>query len=134
MKANQAISIYQSVSKESEIQETDPYNIICILMKNALESLTAAKIAINHNQIEQKGKNISLAISLIDGLKASLDMKQGSEISENLSALYDYMMFKLLEANLNNDIKVIDEIQGLLLEIYQAWEKINPQKSKTDVA
>jgi flagellar protein FliS len=120
-----ALKAYQSVSNESEKLETDPYKIIAILMNNALLALDNAKTAMVAHHIEEKGRNISLAISLIDGLNASLDTQQG-EIAENLAKLYDYMMRRLVEANLHNQESILEEIRGLLLEIKDSWDAINP--------
>jgi hypothetical protein len=58
--------------------------------------------------IAAKGNAISKAISIVDnGLKASLDAKAagaaGTELVNNLSALYDYIIQRLLYANLHHD-------------------------------
>lgn len=124
-----ALKAYQNVSKESERLETDPYKIIVILMNNALLALDNAKTAMESKHIEEKGRNISLAISLIDGLHASLDTQQG-EIAENLAKLYDYMMRRLVEANLHNQVSILEEVKGLLSEIKESWDAINPHVNK----
>lgn len=120
-----ALKAYQSVSNEFEKLETDPYKIIAILMSNALLALDNAKTAMTAHHIEEKGRNISLAISLIDGLNASLDTRQG-EIAENLAKLYDYMMRRLVEANLHNQESILEEIRDLLFNIEESWDAINP--------
>lgn len=124
-----ALKAYQNVSKESERLETDPYKIIVILMNNALLALDNAKTAMESKHIEEKGRNISLAISLIDGLHASLDTQQG-EIAENLAKLYDYMMRRLVEANLHNQVSILEEVKRLLSEIKESWDAINPHVNK----
>jgi flagellar protein FliS len=120
----QGIKAYQNIEKQSDKQEADPYKVIAILMKNALESINIAKITMMQNKIEEKGRFISLAITLIDGLKASLDMDKGGEIAENLNDLYDYMMARLVEANLKNDTDMLDEIAGLLAAVKEGWDGI----------
>jgi len=120
----QAIKAYQNVNKQAEQQEKDPYKVIAILMSNALEAINVAKITMSQNQIEEKGRFISLAITLIDGLKASLDMEKGGDISINLNNLYDYSMARLVEANLKNDLSMLDEVQGLLATVKEGWDGI----------
>jgi len=120
----QAIKAYQNVNKQADRQEKDPYKVIAILMSNALESINIAKITMLQNQIEEKGRFISLAITLIDGLKASLDMEKGGEISENLNNLYEYLMARLVEANLKNDVDMLDEVHGLLSTVKEGWDGI----------
>ncbi|HNP26478.1 MAG TPA: flagellar export chaperone FliS, partial [Nitrosomonas sp.] len=65
------------------------------------------------------------------GLKASLDMNVGGELAFHLQALYDYMTSRLLIANLKNDIEIIDEVNGLLNELYGAWKAIENTSTPT---
>ncbi|NHM28175.1 flagellar export chaperone FliS [Desulfofundulus sp. TPOSR] len=45
------------------------------------------------------------------------------EIGKNLSALYDYMYRRLVEANVKKDAAVLDEVAGLLEELAGTWEQ-----------
>lgn len=132
LNSNQALNLYQSVSKESDKLETDPYHVICILLKNAIIALDRANIAMNNQQTEEKGNQISLAISLIDGLQASLDKEKGGDIALNLAKLYDYMMRQLLTANLENKQEYLLEVKELLLDIESAWMEIDPKEQSSD--
>ena len=76
-------------------------------------------------QIEKKGNAISKAIMIVEnGLRASLDKKAGGQIADSLDALYDYMGRRLLEANITNQPKILDEVIALLAELKGAWEAI----------
>ncbi len=78
-----------------------------------------------HNEIEAKGIMISKAIMIIDhGLKASLDMSAGGDMALKLQSLYEYMTNRLLTANIENNPEIINEVNGLLNEIYTAWQAI----------
>lgn len=124
MNQQQAINAYRSVEKQAEKQEEDPYKIISILINNALEAINIAKITMSQGKIEEKGRFISLAITLIDGLKASLNKEEGGDIADNLDRLYEYMGFKLVEANLHNDVERLDEVSNLLGTIKEGWDGI----------
>ena len=75
-------------------------------------------------EVQRKGSNISDAIDIIEGLQASLNHKADQRMSENFDALYSYMMRRLLEANLNDDLAILDEVSGLLAELKEAWDAI----------
>lgn len=82
---------------------------------------------VQQNDIAGKGYALSKAIDIItNGLKADLDIEKGGELAENLAALYDYMVQRLMIANLHNDAKVIDEVETLLNSISDAWRQIGP--------
>ena len=77
---------------------------------------------------QTKGQSITKAINIIDnGLKAGLNLEKGGELAENLAALYDYMVKRLLHANLHNDEATIQHVTDLLDNIADAWRQIGPQ-------
>ena len=130
------ISAYQQIGVETGVESASPHKLILMLFEGAQEALAKAKIHIQHNEIANKGEMLSKAIMIIDhGLKASLDINAGGELALHLQALYDYMVNRLLQANLKNDIEMINEVNGLLNELYEAWkaiENVSDVSSKTE--
>lgn len=107
----------------AEIEEASPHRLIQMLFEGCLQRIAIAKGAIQRNEIALKGENISKAISIIGGLKTSLDLSQG-EIAANLDRLYDYMERRLVEANLKNEALILDEVAGLIKDVKSAWDVI----------
>lgn len=128
MNATAGINAYNSVSLESRVMGADPHKLISLLFEGALIEISNAKNGIMRKEIAAKGKSISRAISIIgEGLNASLDKKVGGDLAQNLSDLYVYMVKRLVEANLTNDTKILDEVARLLNELKGAWDTIRPQ-------
>jgi len=122
---NNAISAYQRVGVETGIESADPHKLILMLFEGAQEALAKARIHMQHNEIAEKGQMISKAIMIIDhGLKASLDMNAGGDLAIKLQALYDYMTHRLLVANIQNNIEIVNEVNKLLSELHGAWKEI----------
>lgn len=119
-----AIDGYGRGAIESEINYASPHRIVQMLMEGALTRLATAKGCIARNEIAEKGQQISWCISIIEGLKSSLDKEQGGDIAANLDALYDYMNRRLLEANVNNNVTILDEVTKLMEEIKAGWDGI----------
>lgn len=119
---------YQQVALDLSVETADPHKLIVMLFDGALVALASAKYAMETGNIPSKGASISKAIDIIsNGLHASLDIEQGGELAERLSALYDYMASRLLWANLKNDLSALQEVQGLLEELAGAWRQIAPK-------
>lgn len=123
---NSAIDQYKKIGVSSNVDDASPYRLILMLMDGALARIASAKGHIIRNEIAEKGETIGRAISIIDGLRVSLDKDAGGEIADNLDDLYNYMESRLLEANMNSDIEVLDEVAHLLNEIKGAWVEIEP--------
>lgn len=127
MNTKTALNAYNAVSIESEIIAADPHKLITLLFRGALMEIAKAKDGIQKKEIMSKGAAISKAIAIIaEGLNASLDKSVGGELAQNLSSLYDYMVLRLIDANLKNDVEMLDEVSHLLAELKEAWDSIRP--------
>jgi flagellar protein FliS len=133
--AGKAISAYQKVSVDAAVEVADPHRLILLLFEGAQAAIGKARAAMQQNQIAAKGEAISKAIDIIsNGLKASLDLAQGGDMAARLDALYDYMIVRLLNANLKNDQKALEEVSALIEEIHSAWREISPANPQQAVA
>ena len=124
MHTSAALNQYKKMGAHVAAESADPHQLIQMLLDGAVERINAAKYHVQNKDIRQKGEMISKAISILDGLKVSLDMEKGGEIAANLEALYDYMQRQLLIANVENKIENLDEVISLLNEIRMSWGQI----------
>jgi len=125
MRSKQALASYQQ-NKVIAAGTLDNHKMILMLMEGALQKINEAKAGMIKNQIAKKGEAVSAAISILEGLRVSVDPSVG-EISTNLLDLYAYMTKTLLVANLNNDISKLDEVHHLLNELKTTWEAIRSE-------
>jgi len=128
MHARAAINAYNNVGIDSGVAAADPHKLISMLYQGALLAIANAKNGILRQDTAAKGKAINHAMLIIsDGLNASLNKNVGGELALNLASLYDYMIQRLVYANLNNDMAALDEVSGLLGGLKEAWESIRQQ-------
>ncbi len=121
---NAKIQNYQKGAIKAQVAGADRYQIIQMLMAGALEKMVHAKVAIDKKALSAKAEHISKASAIVDSLRSCLDFEVGGEVCENLYALYSYMLDRLLDASVNNDVAPIDEVMELLKEIKSAWDEI----------
>ena len=125
-----ALKQYQQTSVHSGVMDASPHRLIQMLLDGALARILSAKGSIRQNNIVKKGEQIGSAISIVEGLKASLDFNQSGDISNNLDALYEYITRLLLQANIKNDADLLDEAGKLLSEIKMGWDAIDPNAAQ----
>jgi flagellar protein FliS len=123
---------YQQTNKSSA-QQASPYQLVAMLFRKLLDNIATAKGAIQQKDTAKKGELISNSISIIAVLEGSLDFEKGGDISNNLAELYNFCSRKLVEANTNNDIALLDEIINILLPIKSGWDSI-PLEEQTKVS
>jgi flagellar protein FliS len=106
-----------------------PHQLIVMLFDGAHSALVKHDCSSNKGIWCLKARRFH-AISIIDnGLKAGLDMDVEGELPQNMASLYDYMVRRLLQSNLHNDVEGIIEVEGLLNNIADAWKQINTSAS-----
>ncbi len=121
---NNALNQYAKVGTSSGVEAASPHRLIQMLMEGAMEKIVTAKGLMLRGELDQKGRYISWAISIINGLSSSLDMEQGGELAERLSTLYQYMNEQLFKANLENNPDLLDEVANLMRDIKLGWDGI----------
>lgn len=123
-KLHSAVQEYTRVGVASGVEAADPHKLIQMLMNGALEKIATAKGFMERGDIARKGGHISWAISIVDGLRASLNLAEGGEIAQNLDDLYDYITRRLARANIENNPVFLDEVSSLLRSIKSAWDEV----------
>ena len=125
MNAMAALKQYQTVNTQAQAMEASPHRLIQMLMEGGLTRLAQARGAMERDQTALKGELIGKAFGIIGGLREGLDLQQGGEVAANLDSLYEYMVARLLEANLKNEAAPLDEVVGLLRNVKSGWDAIS---------
>ena len=119
---------YKAYQQNSVTQST-PGELTLMLYNGCLKFLNQAKKGIETKDIEVKNTNIQKAQNILRELMITLDMSV--PVSESMASLYDYMINRLVEANIQNDAALIDEVAGYTTEFRDTWKQviqINRQK------
>ncbi len=119
-----AAASYNQVKTHSALEDASPHKLIDMLFDGLQERIAQAKGALQHKNIELKGKKINSAINIISGLRENLNHDNGGELAGNLESLYVYIQQTLLEAHRNNDISKLDEAAQLVDNVASAWKQI----------
>jgi len=127
-----ALDQYSQNAVRTGIESASPHRLIQMLLEGALGKIAAAKGHMERGEIQPKGEQIGSAISIIEGLKSSLDKDRGGEIAQNLEDLYIYMERRLIEANRCNETSLLDEVSDLIRQIKEAWDAIADQAQHFD--
>jgi flagellar protein FliS len=125
MNAMTAMKQYQSVNTQAQAVDASPHRLIQMLMEGGLTRIAQARGAMERQQTAMKGELIGKAIGIIGGLRGGLDLQQGGELAANLESLYEYMVSRLLEANVKNETAPLDEVAGLLRNVKSGWDAIS---------
>lgn len=109
--------------KKTSVQTASKEQILLMLYQAAIKNCKKAIEAIEAKQIADKGKYISKLQEIIIELSNSLDFEVGGEIANELSALYDYILFTSTQANINIDKAPLESCLNVLHILYDGWKE-----------
>lgn len=115
---NNAFNAY----KQNSVTTASPGELTLMLYNGCIKFIGLAKKSIEDKNIEQRNHYIQRAQAIISELMSTLNMD--IEISKEMLPLYDYMQRRLTEANIKNDIAILDEVVALVTEFRDTWKEV----------
>ncbi|MGB0865626.1 MAG: flagellar export chaperone FliS [Granulosicoccaceae bacterium] len=124
---NEALAEYNQVGTYSGAAYADPHQLIMMLYDGAINRLAKAGFALEHGSMPEVNKLVADVVSIVEGLRECLDADQGGDLANNLGDLYQYMVARLLRANIEGAescAQVLSEVSKLLQDLREAWASI----------
>lgn len=109
--------------KRNQIETATPEEILIMLYEGAIRFLVLTKKAKEENDLEKFHVNIIRAQHIIREFMHSLDLEIGGEMAANLYNLYEYLHYRLVQANLKKEVEVVDEVLDHLRKLKTTWEE-----------
>lgn len=125
------INAYRKGNLKQDVATADPHKLTLMLLQGALDRIAYAKGAMERKDFQAKSDFISKASAIVMHLRDTLDLEVGGEVADNMFALYNYMVERLGDAHIKNDLNILDEVSSLLSPIRDAWVQI-PEEAKQE--
>ena len=92
-----------------------------MLYEGALKFINQAIDAAEKKDVQKANDMIMRVEDIIREFQITLDFKY--EISNQLNSLYDYMHRRLVEANMQKNIEIMEEVRDMLREFRDMWKE-----------
>jgi flagellar protein FliS len=125
------INAYKKGGLKQDVASADPHKLTLMLMQGALDKMAYAKGCIERKDFAGRSEHLSRTTAILLNLRDTLDLNVGGEVADNLFALYDFMVQRLTDANIQNSEEIVDEVIKLLSPIRDAWLQI-PEEAKQE--
>lgn len=131
-----AASAYQRINIETSMRSFDQHQLVSLLYEGVLGAIANARGALARGDVAAKCNGIAKAVRILEeGLMTALDRKAGGALAENLGAVYEYCLARLIQANVRNDDAMLQEVARLIAPIAQGWNEMkNGNAAANDVA
>ncbi|HTC26477.1 flagellar export chaperone FliS [Dyella sp.] len=119
-----ASALYRQTRAQGSVEGADRHQLVAMLLDGLVDRISQARGHIMHKDIAAKGQAFSKAIGILGELRRSLNHDVEPVLTGRLDALYDYISRRLIHAQLNDDLRALDESERLIAPIRQAWHAI----------
>jgi flagellar protein FliS len=109
---------------ESRVFSAGPLELVNLLYQACIQSVRDARHYLAKGDIAERSRCINKAYEVLMELNSSLDRERGGEIAQRLALLYDYMLGRLLEANIQQSDTPLGEVLSLLTTLGDAWDSV----------
>jgi flagellar protein FliS len=114
-----------SIDTIEQLLEASPSRLIVMLYDETIRRLEAAIEAVASGDIEMRCSSVNRAIEIVCHLYLTLDLEQGGDVAEKLSAIYRFLLGRLPRVNLDNDAEPAREAIRLLAPVRQSWTELD---------
>jgi len=115
--------------RKTNVMTADPKRLILMCYDGAIDTLKIGKQRMAERDYEGKSKAFTKAQDIINELLCALDFEKGGSVAKNLDSLYNYMLRRIIDADLKKNVGAIDEVIAMLSELKTAWEEIFYQRA-----
>ncbi len=124
-----SLNAYQTYQQNS-VGTASPGELTLMLYNGCLKFLKQAKTAIETGNVQDKNTNLQKAQKIIQELMVTLNTDVA--IGNQMMQMYDYMNRRLIDANVKNDVTIIEEVEGLVTEFRDTWKEVIQQNRKAN--
>jgi flagellar protein FliS len=107
--------------RKTSVETLTSGKLLIMLYDGAIKNVDTAQKAIQNKDMNTAHEQLINAQDIVMELMCTLNMDY--EISHSLYSLYEYLHHQLVEANLEKDAQVLDEVRTFLVDLRNTWEE-----------
>ncbi len=117
MQSSNAYNIY----KNNSVNFASKEQLLLMLVDGAVKFAKLSQQYLEEKNVPKAHENLIRTQDIFIELMATLDTEQGGAWTKKLFSVYEYIHYKLIQANLTKDVTHINEILPLIDDIRDMW-------------
>ncbi|MFM7468926.1 MAG: flagellar export chaperone FliS [Vampirovibrionales bacterium] len=120
----------RAMYEEEQILNASPHQLLLMLFDGAIKAVLLSKKAFETKTFELSAKELIRAQRILRELMDSLDFEVAPDIAKNLYSIYEYLHYQLVQANVNHDTTLLDEVLWHLRTLRKTWAEASQKASQ----
>ena len=112
-----------STYKTNSINYASKDQLLLMLVDGAVKFVKIGRQAVIDKDIKKAHENIIKTQNIFYELIATLDVSKAGDWGQSLMSVYDFIVRRLIDANMKKDIAILDEIIPLIENVKDTWEQ-----------
>ncbi|APM39299.1 flagellar export chaperone FliS [Clostridium kluyveri] len=112
-----------STYKTNSINYASKDQLLLMLVDGAVKFVKIGRQAVIDKDIKKAHENIIKTQNIFYELIATLDVSRAGDWGQSLMSVYDFIVRRLIDANMKKDIAILDEIIPLIENVKDTWEQ-----------
>lgn len=112
-----------NVYKSNSVNYASKEQLLLMLVDGAVKFSKIGRQAIIDNDIKRAHENIIKTENIFYELMASLDISKASNWGKQLMSLYDFIVRRLMDANMKKDEKIMGEVIPFIENVRDMWSE-----------
>lgn len=109
--------------KNNSINFASKEQLLLMLLDGAVKFANKSRQALLDKNIQESHKNLVKTQDIFYELIASLDVSKAGNWGESLSALYQFIVEKLTDANMKKNVETLDEVMPFIEQVRDMWRE-----------
>jgi flagellar protein FliS len=109
--------------KNNSVNFASKEQLLLMLLDGAVKFSKIARQAILDKDIKKSHENIIKTQNIFYELMATLDVNRGGDWAKNLMNIYDFIVRRLMDANIKKDMNIMNEVIPLIEDVRNTWNE-----------
>jgi len=124
MAPHSVLKAYKDVQIESVAHGGRGAELVVMLYDGIIEALGQARLFMERKEYRDCGRQCSKAMTIIAGLRETLDFEHGEPVAGNLLSFYNVVTSKIIGAQTRRDDAWLREAVDLVKSVREAWAQL----------
>ncbi|WP_041808396.1 flagellar export chaperone FliS [Evansella cellulosilytica] len=108
--------------KQKAAETKTPGELTLMLYEGCLKFIKQAGKAMDEENYQDKNTNLIKAQNIVKELMVTL--KTDTEVAIGMLQMYDFILSRLTDANINNDVDALKEAEEFVVEFRDTWKQV----------
>jgi flagellar protein FliS len=99
--------------RELEVLSASPERLVVLLFDHLVVQLERARMMTERDNLPEQVAALGRARNIVAELLSTLDFERGGSIADELAALYQYLLYELVDVGQRRDVALMGRLTGI---------------------